>query len=468
MMENRTVQKITNIFTSELDLIEQTKVDEFYTDERLMRSVTYDIDNKVTATSEFIKDDGYEEIYKETTFEGGAETVEFVKMYTRENDVTICTSSPDKIEETFDMYTYKDNELTEQMLVAEDGDVTINRHKRIDDKTKIMEQYLFQEKILTIKSTKEENGTVVITYDKDGKVVDRKVEINDNNKRIKEVKDYNGKDELVGEAEFLHDGRGTRVFDFYWNNELNKGYIKKHMTIGTKGNTTFIENIYNYTGRTEWEMFKKIMPMDLATMVRIEGENFIDLAGGVKMTLKEKIEIALENKYVLIEPENMGAMPIDKNMVYILSYDEEAIVVGSGKKKRAKIIFDNISITTTGHIKSILVRVFHLFGTEEKFKRFIIPCESKEEAKDIERELHNQIGGNTTDFPEEFRDKLFEDIGDSFTRTILNIALKSTYDGLADLKNWKRNGLVPDVILERIWGKLKLNEVASFRWENVE
>jgi len=106
-MENRTVQKITNIFTSELDLIEQTKVDEFYTDERLMRSVTYDIDNKVTATSEFIKDDGYEEIYKETTFEGGAETVEFVKMYTRENDVTICTSSPDKIEETFDMYTYK-------------------------------------------------------------------------------------------------------------------------------------------------------------------------------------------------------------------------------------------------------------------------------------------------------------------------------------------------------------------------
>jgi hypothetical protein len=466
-MHEVTIHKIKNIFTSELDLIEQTKVDEFYIDEKLMRSVTYDIDDRVTASSEFIEEDGRKIIYKNTIFEEGSEKVEFVKTYISENGITICTSSPDKIEEAVNISNYMDNELTDQMFITEDGDVTINYHKKIDDKTKIMEQYLFQEKILTIKSTKEENGTVVITYDKDGKVVDRRVEINDNNKRIKDVKDYNGKNELVGEAEFLHDQRGKRVFDFYWNNELNKGYIKKYITIGTEENATYIENIYNYNGRTEWEMFKKIMPMDLAMMVRIEGENFIDLTGGVKMTLKEKIEIALENKCVLIEPENIDAMPIDKYMVYILSYDDKAIVVGHGEKKRAKIIFDNINTNTSGHIKSILVRIYHLFGEEEKFQRFIIPCVNKEEAKEIEKELHNQIGGNTTDFPERFRDKLFADIGDSFTQTILNIALESSFDGLADLKKWKNEQLVPDVILERIWDNLKLNEIVSFRWENL-
>lgn len=144
-------------------------------------------------------------------------------------------------------------------------------------------------------------------------------------------------------------------------------------------------------------------------------------------------------------------------MVYILTFNEKAIVLGHGKKNRASVIFDDKDNITSNHFKALLVRLYHLFGNGQ-FERYIIKCKDKEEAKKVEKNLHNIFGGNTKNIPPEIEEKLFESIDKkSVTHLVLKMALMSSFDGLSDLYKWHNAGILNDVIWDEISQRLQLS-----------
>lgn len=167
----------------------------------------------------------------------------------------------------------------------------------------------------------------------------------------------------------------------------------------------------------------------------------------------------LQNLYPnrIISPNNMNAIPNNGYMVYVLVFNDNPIVLGHGRKNRAKIIFDNENQITSGHIKAIFVRLYNLFGIGE-FERYIINCQNKEEAKEIEKKLHNQIGGNNRNIPIEIRNQLFDGLEpNSVSYLVLEIALRSSFDGLSDIRKWRADGILSDLIWNDISQRLRLN-----------
>jgi len=154
---------------------------------------------------------------------------------------------------------------------------------------------------------------------------------------------------------------------------------------------------------------------------------------------------------------DLADIPREGYMVYILIHNEDdVLVVGHGKYNRARVICDDQDRTTSGHIKAMKVRCAHLFGIGE-FSRFVIPCESKTEAKELEGKLHSKIGGNTLPPSAEIQQKLWEGIAtDSPEAMVLNIALHSAFDGLYDLKRWRKKGILTDDVWNPIASKLGL------------
>jgi hypothetical protein len=146
-------------------------------------------------------------------------------------------------------------------------------------------------------------------------------------------------------------------------------------------------------------------------------------------------------------------------MVYILERDGEAIVVGHGRKNRAKVIFDDLQKTTNGHIKAIFVRLHHLYAIKNtKFLRYIITCNSKKEAQEVEANLHAVIKGNHRKLPSDIEDHIFEGLpSDGVAKMLLKIALASSFDGLLDLKVWRRKGIINDDLWQIIGKKGKFN-----------
>lgn len=153
----------------------------------------------------------------------------------------------------------------------------------------------------------------------------------------------------------------------------------------------------------------------------------------------------------LIESSNLP----DGYMVYILTFNDNAIVVGKGKKNRAIVIFPE---TNVAHYKSLLVRLYWIYHNEEKdvFVRYIIPCQDDKQAREIEKHLHNNIGGTGTALPEFIEQNLFENLNNE-AKLILKLALVSSYDGLSDLKKWHKERLLSDEIWNQLCQKLRLN-----------
>ena len=172
------------------------------------------------------------------------------------------------------------------------------------------------------------------------------------------------------------------------------------------------------------------------------------------MTKKEQ---AMEAFPSMIPISSAEEIPRDQYVVYLLFYDEEPIVVGHGKYSRARVIFDDRETITPSHIKALFVRIYHLFGGQGNFDRLLLPCASKQEASKLEREIHASIGGNTRALPEELTAAVFEGIEEgSVEEMVLKIALSSSFDGLSDLKRWKRKGIVGEEIWSVIARKLAL------------
>jgi hypothetical protein len=160
----------------------------------------------------------------------------------------------------------------------------------------------------------------------------------------------------------------------------------------------------------------------------------------------------------IISPETKNDLSRNNYMVYILTFNSNPIVVGHGKKNRAKIIFDSENQITTGHLKSIFVRLYNLYG-EGYFERFIINCTDKEEAKEIEKKLHRQIGGNNRNIPENIKSQLLNGLeNSSIVRLTLEIALCSSFDGISDLKKWRAEGILNDEIWNDISERLRLHQ----------
>jgi len=158
----------------------------------------------------------------------------------------------------------------------------------------------------------------------------------------------------------------------------------------------------------------------------------------------------------IVKAESIEDIPTSCYMVYILSYDGNPIVLGHGKKNRSKVIFDNLNQITSGHFKALYVRLYILFG-EGTFERYLITCVDKNEAKSIEKALHQTIGGNHRNIPVGIKNQLFNNLNTNSTAyLLLEIALKSSFDGLSDLKKWRNDGILSDEIWHEISERLQL------------
>ena len=158
------------------------------------------------------------------------------------------------------------------------------------------------------------------------------------------------------------------------------------------------------------------------------------------------------------QPKSVKDILPNKYYVYILTLDNKPIVVGHGKQNRAKIIFDNTHQITANHIKSLFVRIYRLFSESSQFQQYLIECTNKEEAKLIEANLHKVIGGNKRDLSDEILEKLYQGFPEnSLENMVLKMALCSSFDGISDIKKWRRENILKDNVWENIKNKLKLD-----------
>ena len=157
----------------------------------------------------------------------------------------------------------------------------------------------------------------------------------------------------------------------------------------------------------------------------------------------------------VILPQNMEAIPKDVYTVYILALNGNAIVVGHGRRDRARVIFDGLGQTTV-HFKALLVRIYHLYSpVGANFQRFLVSCANKQEALVRERRLHALIGGNNPQIPLELSQALFQGLAvGSVPWVLLKAAQASSYDGLTDLRKWRDLGIIKDADWAIITGKL--------------
>jgi hypothetical protein len=156
-------------------------------------------------------------------------------------------------------------------------------------------------------------------------------------------------------------------------------------------------------------------------------------------------------------PQNVNDLVNNIYYVYVLTYNNSPIVVGHGKKNRAKVIFDDSDTITQSHLKALLVRLYRIFG-DRNFSQFVISCTRKEEAKIIEKNLHINIGGNRNEIDQNLLTSLFDGINiDSRQWVYLKLALLSSFDGLSDLKKWRRKGVISDADWEVISNRLQID-----------
>lgn len=159
-----------------------------------------------------------------------------------------------------------------------------------------------------------------------------------------------------------------------------------------------------------------------------------------------------------VVPHVLSDIPQDRELVYGLIVNDVAVICGRGKRIRARVIFDNLQSDPTVHLKAMTVRLHRLYGPAgQVVERFFIPCANKAQARQVERELHGEIGGNRPNIPPEIHERLLTGLAsDSPVALLLRAALVSAYDGLSDLRRWREAGIVDDVSWMEIGRRLSL------------
>ncbi|TVR38751.1 MAG: hypothetical protein EA392_08670 [Cryomorphaceae bacterium] len=183
------------------------------------------------------------------------------------------------------------------------------------------------------------------------------------------------------------------------------------------------------------------------------------------MTVKERIEKVLEGKACgVYEPNSIVEIDAECYVVYVLAHNNEPLLVGQGKRNRAKIIFDDLDAGTTSHFKALKVRLYHLYHNEifpqSYFQRVIVKCKDREESKQIEKLLHREMGGNNNDVPCEIKTKLLDGLSpDSVPFLLLEIALISSFGGISDIIKWRKKGLLKDEVWTELSTRLRLDKL---------
>lgn len=159
----------------------------------------------------------------------------------------------------------------------------------------------------------------------------------------------------------------------------------------------------------------------------------------------------------VIEPGGVEEIPEHARLVYVLCRDDRAIVVGEGRKSRARVLFDDATRCTKGHIKSLMVRLHHLCaGPGARFSRFVITCADKPEARQREKELHRLFGGNSCQLPAEAMERVFSGLRPySPVWMVLKMACASSFSGLDDLAKWRRQGILNDETWAEVSNRLQ-------------
>lgn len=156
-------------------------------------------------------------------------------------------------------------------------------------------------------------------------------------------------------------------------------------------------------------------------------------------------------------------IPNHKYLVYALKAGEDYIVLGHGRKNRAKVIYDNINNITYSHLKSFKVRLYILFRSHLKYSSEIIICEDKKTAWELEKLLHKEYTkSNTNDLITEFKSDLepsWKEHRD--VELLLKIALNSSNSGLNDIKKWHRKKIIRERDYKIIKSILKLDRVSG-------
>lgn len=161
----------------------------------------------------------------------------------------------------------------------------------------------------------------------------------------------------------------------------------------------------------------------------------------------------------IIVPQSVNDIPAQGNMVYLLFANDNLIVAGAGKRNRARVIFDNETTRTKGHIKALKVRLYHLY-TQSKFTRFVIICSDKEKTGAIEKLIHQTLGGNSLRLPPPVINTIngmLEGFDDPCLQLLILIAIMSSFDGLNDLCRWRNEGLIDGArwkVIQQIFGVL--------------
>jgi len=172
-----------------------------------------------------------------------------------------------------------------------------------------------------------------------------------------------------------------------------------------------------------------------------------------------KIRQELEQCYPgrINEPRSVQDIPSNVFLVYVLVCDGVPIVLGHGRRNRARVIFDDADRISPGHIKAIVVRAYQLFGGAS-FERYLIECADKEDARATEKFLHGKFRGNTRALPGTIESKIFQGLEGTVAEIILRIAFLSSFDGLADLRLWRQKGILDDNTWKIVANKLQLQD----------
>lgn len=146
----------------------------------------------------------------------------------------------------------------------------------------------------------------------------------------------------------------------------------------------------------------------------------------------------------VLAPRTPEEIPRNVSLVYILCSNDQPIVVGTGKFNRARVIFDDASRITRGHLKSLFVRLRHLYDRGEvDYQRFVIPFDSMTKARGAEKQLHQKIGGNHRRIDPGLQTELLRGLAhDTIPWLLLNQAIHSAFDGQDDLIRWWKKGLI--------------------------
>lgn len=253
-IKSKIIHRITNTYTSDFELLDTEKSDEYYLEEnKLLKSISYNKYGVVVYETMLYYESKNSMVYQDKSYDGDNETVSYTEETWNEDKTVITTTllNENKIVESVDISIYSDGQLIEQTLIADGNEIVIKYYHDINGKIAVMKEYVNGVLKFSTKYDIEGKGRRIVKYSAgDNKILEKRYEETDQFGRLVLTRDYNEKNQVIGEAEFTYDKNGEMI-QISYASTLNTSYIKKLYNYGNENERTFIENIFNYVnGKT--------------------------------------------------------------------------------------------------------------------------------------------------------------------------------------------------------------------------